>query len=480
MEVKIRRKGTILIILHQEFSKYNAVFRFVRELISKGCRVIFVGDSRMEQYVTVQGFEYKAVEPDSVFIEGITMAQQEELKKHRKFGKSRYRIRLENDRERQIAEHGWEKIEKWLETEPVEVVLIDQGCMHYSVPFLKKGIPILGLDTNFATPFNLEIPPAFSTIIPGPGQNLITYVRNFSAWLKIYAVHFFENIYYCLYLCYGFGIFSYRKAFFVKKMIKKYGGKIQWWDYGRLRLKVPGIVICPIEFEYPFVSASGDRCYIGASVDPKRRDTPIKFNWGIVDESKPLIYCSVGSHPAYCKDRMRLFQAVIEALQQRPHLQAVIQVSELSERETLNPPPGNVIILEWVPQIEILSRSYIFITHGGMSSVREAIYTGVPMIVFPWGVDQPGGGGARVVFHHLGLRGDIKKVTPGIVGEYIDKICNDNTFHQSVKQMQKVFHQQENCKKGVDFIERFIPGAGKTFTPDLSSKKGEDRDIIEI
>ena len=42
-----------------------------------------------------------------------------------------------------------------------------------------------------------------------------------------------------------------------------------------------------------------------------------------------------------------------------------------------------------VPQLTLLCRATLFVTHGGMNSVNEALYYGVPMIVLPFGLDQP-------------------------------------------------------------------------------------------
>ena len=41
------------------------------------------------------------------------------------------------------------------------------------------------------------------------------------------------------------------------------------------------------------------------------------------------------------------------------------------------------------PQIEILKRTSLFITHAGMNSVSEALQYGVPIICLPLSGDQP-------------------------------------------------------------------------------------------
>lgn len=51
--------------------------------------------------------------------------------------------------------------------------------------------------------------------------------------------------------------------------------------------------------------------------------------------------------------------------------------------------PQNVILMPKVPQIDVLERASLFITHCGMNSMSEAIHYGVPVICLPIIGDQP-------------------------------------------------------------------------------------------
>ncbi|HEX7714512.1 MAG TPA: glycosyltransferase [Bacillota bacterium] len=50
--------------------------------------------------------------------------------------------------------------------------------------------------------------------------------------------------------------------------------------------------------------------------------------------------------------------------------------------------PDNIIVKNHVSQINVLKQADVFISHGGMNSVNEALYFGVKLILMPQAVDQ--------------------------------------------------------------------------------------------
>lgn len=65
----------------------------------------------------------------------------------------------------------------------------------------------------------------------------------------------------------------------------------------------------------------------------------------------------------------------------------VIATGHLDPRE-VGEPPANVVVRRRVPQIAVLARADVFLTHAGANSVHEAVRAGVPMIVAPRARDQ--------------------------------------------------------------------------------------------
>lgn len=67
----------------------------------------------------------------------------------------------------------------------------------------------------------------------------------------------------------------------------------------------------------------------------------------------------------------------------------VMAVGERTDFTKIKQAPENFIISSYVPQLEVLSHADVFITHGGMNSVNEAIHYNVPLVVLPHDKDQP-------------------------------------------------------------------------------------------
>ena len=121
--------------------------------------------------------------------------------------------------------------------------------------------------------------------------------------------------------------------------------------------------------------------FVGPSVEP--RDEAIDFPFDRLD-GRPLIYVSMGT---IFNDRPDFFSACYEAFRVLP-FQVVVALGDAIDPETLGPVPDNFIVRPFIPQLEILRRTSLFLTHGGMNSVNEALWNDVPLLVYPQHGDQ--------------------------------------------------------------------------------------------
>jgi MGT family glycosyltransferase len=118
--------------------------------------------------------------------------------------------------------------------------------------------------------------------------------------------------------------------------------------------------------------------FVGPLVDGRPRDGTRAQAVG----QRPLAYVSLGT--LFNQDRA-LLTRISQVLAERGW-QVIVSLGDAAA--TPSSWPEHVQAYPFVDQIDLLSRAQLFVTHGGMNSVSEALSHAVPMIVLPQAVDQ--------------------------------------------------------------------------------------------
>ncbi len=116
-----------------------------------------------------------------------------------------------------------------------------------------------------------------------------------------------------------------------------------------------------------------------------------------------FIYCSIGT-TAESVEMLGGFLAKLAEACAAERLTAVFSVPSEAIAEALRRFDG-VHAYTWVDQVDLLQRCRLFVTHGGINSITEAIAHEAPLLVVPSSdrLDQPGNA-ARVEHHGIGRR----------------------------------------------------------------------------
>jgi MGT family glycosyltransferase len=123
---------------------------------------------------------------------------------------------------------------------------------------------------------------------------------------------------------------------------------------------------------------------VGPSRPMGERGDETRFPWERIDVSVPLVYCSFGSQISYQPEAFARVASAVSSLSAQLVISAGADLGA-SFGATL---PGRVIAAEYVPQLELLGRTSVFISHGGANSVAEALTAGVPLLLSPVCNDQ--------------------------------------------------------------------------------------------
>ena len=135
----------------------------------------------------------------------------------------------------------------------------------------------------------------------------------------------------------------------------------------------------PREFDFPRKFLPSCFHYVGPLRSPERHK--VEFPWERLD-GRPLIYASLGTLQ---NQKTSLYQCFVEACEDLD-VQLVIAGRD---PESLGPLPENVIAAAYAPQLELLEKASLTLTHGGLNTVLDSLSCGVPMVVVPLTYEQP-------------------------------------------------------------------------------------------
>jgi UDP:flavonoid glycosyltransferase YjiC (YdhE family) len=136
-------------------------------------------------------------------------------------------------------------------------------------------------------------------------------------------------------------------------------------------------------FDYGFTALPSRHHYVGPLgiwEPPQPRPT-------FLDEpGAPWVLVSISSQR---QDDIKLADAALEALADQP-VRVVVTLGPEHEPSELAIRPQNARIEKTVSHSAVLERAILLIGHAGHGTVMKALWHGRPMVLIPWGRDQPG------------------------------------------------------------------------------------------
>jgi MGT family glycosyltransferase len=224
-----------------------------------------------------------------------------------------------------------------------------------------------------------------------------------------------------------------------RKLVKTYGSDI---FPGKSILPCKGdinIVYTSREFqpETPFIDDSFR--FVGPSILATTR-TETDFPWESLDPERTRIYLSLGT---LYSDKIEFYRAVLTAFSDHP-AQFILSVGRQANIHDLGPVPEHFIIRSTVPQLELLQKVDLFITHGGMNSINEALYYGVPLVVVPQQIEQLLNGrqvarqGAGIL---LADKPPYGRLDAGVLRRAVDGVLSTPTYRLNAERLGRSFRE---------------------------------------
>lgn len=229
-------------------------------------------------------------------------------------------------------------------------------------------------------------------------------------------------------------------------------------DFVKPLAEFPELILCPriLETEEPVANANIH--YIGPSIRSENEPTE-NMNLPAPGDGKRIIYASLGSYSAlYGESQCIEFYRKIVNVMRHPDLSRmflILSVGHEFDVKSIGGTPENVYTAGWVPQLWILQRASLVVFQGGLGTIKESIYHGVPMIVFPFVNDQPRNA-MLVERHGLGLQLKLDTATEEKLKAAILFVIDDGTIRTNLEKMKTLFRETESAGEGLRIIRELL------------------------
>ncbi|MGM1022857.1 MAG: macrolide family glycosyltransferase [Bacillota bacterium] len=191
-----------------------------------------------------------------------------------------------------------------------------------------------------------------------------------------------------------------------------------------------------------------ENLFIGPSFPERKGEHSFPLD---VLQNDKVLYISMGTVLDHVED---FFNTCIEAFSDFEGI-VVIAAGEKADFTKINPAPEHFIISPYVPQLEVLRHSDVFITHGGMNSVNEGIHFNVPLVVLPQDKDQPMVA-QRLTELQAGYRITKDHINVQSLREAVREVVSNAAYKEGVQKINDSFQQSGGTEEALAKIDAYL------------------------
>jgi MGT family glycosyltransferase len=185
---------------------------------------------------------------------------------------------------------------------------------------------------------------------------------------------------------------------------------------------------------------------VGPVFGPRAAGPP--FDWDWLDPDRAHILVSLGTVNQDAGDRF--FAVAMEALAPlADRVQAVV----------VGPPgltaPDNVLVVNRVPQLELLPHLDAVVCHGGHNTTCEALADRLPLVVAPIRDDQPAVA-SQVTAAGAGIRVKFGRVHADELRDAIVAVLDDPSYRNAASRIAASFEAAGGAQAAADRLEKLI------------------------
>jgi len=175
----------------------------------------------------------------------------------------------------------------------------------------------------------------------------------------------------------------------------------------------------------------------------------VDFPWDRLS-GEPLIYASMGT---ILNGRADVFRTIVAGVAKHKGTQLVLSIGDQLDPKQIGPVPSNAIIVNQAPQLELLKRTSVCITHAGLNTVLESLAQGVPQVAIPITFEQPGVA-TRIAAKKTGVTLPFQKLTADRLSTLLSEVLNNAVYCQNACKFQDIISKRNGLSMAAEIVER--------------------------
>jgi zeaxanthin glucosyltransferase len=237
----------------------------------------------------------------------------------------------------------------------------------------------------------------------------------------------------------------------IRRVIAKYRAQ---WNLPPLRSpaetfsKLAQISQQPPAFDFPRRELPASFHYVG----PLRRELPpdAPFPWEKLD-GRPLVYASLGTLQNARAETFRCFVEACRGL----GLQLVLTHGGGLDAAAEADLGRDAIVVSYAPQLQLLERASLTLTHAGLNTVLDSLSRGVPMVAVPIAFEQPAIA-RRVEWCGAGRTMPFSKLNRAPLRTAIEDVLGNSDYRRNAERVRDSIRQAGGVRRAADLIEQFL------------------------
>jgi MGT family glycosyltransferase len=217
-------------------------------------------------------------------------------------------------------------------------------------------------------------------------------------------------------------------------------------DFNAPFSKLARISQLPAAFDFPNPELPSWFHYTGPFHEERSRPE-VAFPWDRLT-GEPLIYASMGTIQNGAEQVFRTIAAACVDL----GCQLVMSLGENVSVQSVGPLEANCIAVPHAPQLQLLRRAKLCITHAGLNTALESLAAGVPMVAIPVTNDQPAVA-ARIAYSRTGVVVPFRRLNSERLRRAVSQVLGDERYHDHARKLQSEVRAANGLERAADVIE---------------------------